>query len=143
MPAIGGSRPSRRSSPKTDKETARCRTLFCTGLLVEDKLTEAKETPKTSNSLPKCMWILERGELRSKSKRLAKQAFYKPSELPGIDPASLYKGGFLGATYKKLRFDDLGDLWLSEPGADVLHRVLLGKSDKEIKNIQIVLAKNK
>ena len=30
---------------------------------------------KTSNSTPKCMWILERGELRSKSKSLAQQAF--------------------------------------------------------------------
>ena len=40
---------------------------------VFDKLTEGKEAPKTSNATPKCMWILERGALRSKSKRLAQQ----------------------------------------------------------------------
>ena len=36
-----------------------------------DRLAEVKEAPKTSNSTPKCMWILERGELRSKAKCLA------------------------------------------------------------------------
>ena len=38
---------------------------------VFDRLAEGKEAPKTSNATPKCMWILERGALRSKSKHLA------------------------------------------------------------------------
>ena len=36
-----------------------------------DRLPEVKGTAKTSNSTPKCIEILERGELRSKSKHLA------------------------------------------------------------------------
>ena len=36
-----------------------------------DRLTEVKGSAKTSNSTPKCIEILERGELRSKSKHLA------------------------------------------------------------------------
>ena len=40
-----------------------------------DRLAEVKGAIKTSNSTPKCIWILERGELRSKSKYLAQQAF--------------------------------------------------------------------
>ena len=36
-----------------------------------DRLTEVEEAAKTRSSFPKCMWILERGELRSKSKCLA------------------------------------------------------------------------
>ena len=40
-----------------------------------DRLAEVTKADKTSNSPPKCMWILERGELRSKSKSLAQQAF--------------------------------------------------------------------
>ena len=36
-----------------------------------DKLAEVNKAVKTSNSTPKCIWILERGELRSKSKSLA------------------------------------------------------------------------
>ena len=43
-----------------------------------DRLTEVKEAVKTSNATPKCMWILERGALRSKSKRLAEQAILYP-----------------------------------------------------------------
>ena len=39
-----------------------------------DRLTEVNKAVKTSNSTPKCMRILEWGELRSKSKHLAKQA---------------------------------------------------------------------
>jgi hypothetical protein len=39
--------------------------------LVFDRLAEVTKADKTSNSTPKCMWILERGELRSKSKSLA------------------------------------------------------------------------
>ena len=39
--------------------------------LVFDRLAEVIKVVKTSNSTPKCMWILERGELRSKSKSLA------------------------------------------------------------------------
>ena len=38
-------------------------------------MTEVKEAPKTSNATPKCMWILERGALRSKAKTLAVQGF--------------------------------------------------------------------
>jgi hypothetical protein len=38
-----------------------------------DRLTEVKGATKTSNTTPKCMWILERGVLRSKAKCLAKQ----------------------------------------------------------------------
>ena len=37
-------------------------------------LAEVNKAAKTSNSTPKCMWILERGELRSKSNHLAQQA---------------------------------------------------------------------
>ena len=44
--------------------------------LVFDRLAEVKEAPKASNSTPKCMGILERGELRSKSKSLAVQGFF-------------------------------------------------------------------
>ncbi len=40
-----------------------------------DRLAEVKETPKTSNSTPKCISILEWGELRWKSKRFSKQIF--------------------------------------------------------------------
>ena len=36
---------------------------------------EGRRSDETSNSFPKCMGILERDELRSKSKCLAKQAF--------------------------------------------------------------------
>ena len=43
--------------------------------LVFDRLEEVIKADKTSNSTPKCIWILERGELCSKSKCLAKQAF--------------------------------------------------------------------
>ena len=39
-----------------------------------DRLSEVKEGAETSNATPKCMWILERGALRSKSKCLAEQA---------------------------------------------------------------------
>ena len=39
--------------------------------LLFDRLAEVTKAVKTSNSLPKCMWILERSELRSKSKSLA------------------------------------------------------------------------
>ena len=39
------------------------------------KFTEVKGAAKTSNSPPKCIWILERGELCSKSKCLRKQVF--------------------------------------------------------------------
>ncbi len=39
--------------------------------LVFDRLAEVTKAAETSNSTPKCMWILERGELRSKSKSLA------------------------------------------------------------------------
>ena len=41
-----------------------------------DRLAEVKGAPKTSNSTPKCMWILERGELRSKPKCLATQGVF-------------------------------------------------------------------
>ena len=40
-----------------------------------DRMAGVTKAAKTSNSTPKCMWILERGELRSKSKSLAQQAF--------------------------------------------------------------------
>ena len=40
---------------------------------VFDRLAEVTKAVKTSNSTPKCMWILERGELRSKAKSLTKQ----------------------------------------------------------------------
>ena len=50
--------------------------------VVFDRLAEVKEAPKTSNSTPKCMWILERGELRSKSKYLSKQGFSVYKKLP-------------------------------------------------------------
>ena len=43
--------------------------------LVFDRPEEVNKTAKTSNSTPKCIQILERGELRSKSKYLAQQAF--------------------------------------------------------------------
>ena len=46
--------------------------------LVFDRLAEVKKAGKTSNSTPMCMWILERGELRSKSKSLAQQALLSP-----------------------------------------------------------------
>ena len=36
---------------------------------------EGKKDGKTSNALPKCIWILERGALRCKSKRLAQASF--------------------------------------------------------------------
>ena len=39
--------------------------------LIFDRLKEVTKADKASNSPPKCMWILERGELRSKSKSLA------------------------------------------------------------------------
>ena len=39
-----------------------------------DRLAEGKGAVKTNNATPKCMWILERGALCSKSKRLAEQA---------------------------------------------------------------------
>jgi hypothetical protein len=39
--------------------------------LIFDKLAEVKGAPKTSNSNPKCMGILEVFELRRKSKSLA------------------------------------------------------------------------
>ena len=41
-----------------------------------DRLAEVKEAAKTSNATPKCMWILERGALRSKSKCLAQQGIF-------------------------------------------------------------------
>ena len=41
-----------------------------------DTLAEINKGAKTSSSTPKCISILERGELRSKSKSLAKQAFF-------------------------------------------------------------------
>ena len=44
-----------------------------------DRLTEVKGAIKTSNTTPKCMWILERGVLRSKAKCLAKQVFCNTS----------------------------------------------------------------
>ena len=43
--------------------------------LIFDRMAGVTKAAKTSNSTPKCMWILERGELRSKSKCLAQQAF--------------------------------------------------------------------
>ena len=46
--------------------------------LVFDRLAEVKKAGKTSNSTPMCMWILERGVLRSKSKSLAQQGFLTP-----------------------------------------------------------------
>ena len=64
-----------------------------------DRLAEVKEAPKTSNSTPKCMWILERGELRSKSKSLAQQAFLQSlSQLPDIGNCQLplHKGAGFG-----------------------------------------------
>ena len=53
------------------KDTLRCLFSVCQKTSFFDRLAEGKEAPKTSNSTPKCMWILERGELRSKSKSLA------------------------------------------------------------------------
>ena len=52
-----------------------------------DKLAEGKEATKTSNSTPKCMRILERVELRSKSKCLAKQGTFHLSGC--VDPSTL------------------------------------------------------
>ena len=43
--------------------------------LVFDRLAEVNKGPKASNSTPKCMWILERGELRSKAKPLRSKRF--------------------------------------------------------------------
>ena len=54
---------------------------------VFDKLTEGKEAPKTSNATPKCMWILERGALRSKSKRLAQQGILENITFGTGDPS--------------------------------------------------------
>ena len=39
------------------------------------RLPEVKGAAKTSNSTPKCMWILERGELRSKQNALRSKLF--------------------------------------------------------------------
>ena len=51
-----------------------------------DRLTEVKEAPKTSNSTPKCISILERGELRGKSKHLAQQGLFTPQSPAVTDP---------------------------------------------------------
>ena len=55
--------------------------------LVFDRLAEIKEAPKTSNATPKCMWILERGALRSKSKRLAQQGILENITFGTGDPS--------------------------------------------------------
>ena len=36
-----------------------------------DRLAEVTKVVKISNATPKCIWILERGALRNKSKHLA------------------------------------------------------------------------
>ena len=41
-----------------------------------DRLAEVEGAIKTSNTPPKCMWILERGVLRSKAKCLAEQGIF-------------------------------------------------------------------
>ena len=49
-----------------------CRFIFqSVKKLIFGRLAEVTKDGKTSNSSPKCMSILERGELRSKSKSLA------------------------------------------------------------------------
>ena len=58
--------------------------------LVKDKLIEGKEAPKTSNATPKCMWILERGALRSKSKRLAQQGILENITFGTGDPSPTF-----------------------------------------------------
>ena len=64
------------------------RTLFSLSKnYVFDKLPEVKEAPKTSNATPKCMWILERGALRSKSKRLAQQGILENITFGTGDPS--------------------------------------------------------
>ncbi len=55
-----------------------------------DKLAEVTKAVKTSNSTPKCMWILERGELRSKSKHLAQQAVSRPNDLEDFRYSTIY-----------------------------------------------------
>ena len=57
-----------------NKKLGRLQTLQFLSLsknLFFGRLAEVTKAGKTSNSPPKCMWILERGELRSKSKSLA------------------------------------------------------------------------
>ena len=53
-------------------------------------MTEVTKAVKTSNSPPKCMWILERGELRSKSKHLAQQAISRPNDLQDFRYSTIY-----------------------------------------------------
>ena len=75
---------------------------------VFDKLTEVNKAAKTSNSNPKCMWILEVFELRCKSKSLAMQDFLQnlirqKSKIFATFP----KGeGILRAIWFYLLFDD-------------------------------------
>ena len=47
--------------------------------VVFDRLTEVKEAPKTSNSHASAYVDTVAGELRSKSKHLAQQAFFHPA----------------------------------------------------------------
>ena len=62
---------------------------------VFNKLTEGKEAPKTSNATPKCMWILERGALRSKSKRLAQQGVLENITFETGDPSPTLLMGYI------------------------------------------------
>ena len=61
-----------------------------------DRVAEVTKAGKTSNSTPKCMWILERGELRSKAKRLASQGIWEHFSPPGFanaQPPLINAGG--------------------------------------------------
>jgi len=70
-----------------------------------DRLAEVKEPVKTSNATPKCMWILERGALRSKSKRLAEQALLQSlSFLLHKNPAPFTQGSRCYLYFKVIAF---------------------------------------
>ena len=58
-----------------------------------DRLTEVNKAAKTSNATPKCIQILERGALCSKSKRLAQQGLFAPHPSKIKDFCHLPPGG--------------------------------------------------
>ena len=73
--------------------------------LVFDRLAEVIKVVKTSNSTPKCMWILERGELRSKSKRLLERLIRQKLENFAV---FLSREGLVGSIFAIFLFDVWG-----------------------------------